>query len=175
MIDRVGLVLIVVLGLAALSSSQVANIGTSGTVTTFSVTTANGVSASVLNPTTTPAATFTLGAITPTSVSMGSILLLSNTAPTITSGFNTSPSITGTAATFSVGTGTTAATNTAVIGLPTASNGWNCNGQDLSDGGYINQTASTTTSASFKYYSRTTGLAINWPASVTLSFDCHAR
>lgn len=39
----------------------------SGTVTTFSVVTANGVSASVANPTTTPAATFTLGAITPTS------------------------------------------------------------------------------------------------------------
>ena len=42
--------------------------GGSGTVTTFSVVTANGVSASVANPTTTPAATFTLGAITPTSI-----------------------------------------------------------------------------------------------------------
>lgn len=39
-----------------------------GTVTTVSVTTANGVSGSVANPTTTPAITLTLGAITPTSV-----------------------------------------------------------------------------------------------------------
>lgn len=40
----------------------------SGTVTTASVVTANGISATVANPTTTPAFTFTLGAITPTSV-----------------------------------------------------------------------------------------------------------
>jgi len=39
-----------------------------GTVTTVSVTTANGVSGSVANATTTPAVTLTLGAITPTSV-----------------------------------------------------------------------------------------------------------
>jgi len=42
----------------------------SGTVTSVSVTTANGVSATVANPTTTPAMTFTLGAITPTSVAI---------------------------------------------------------------------------------------------------------
>lgn len=40
----------------------------SGSVTTVSVTTANGVSGVVANPTTTPAITITLGAITPTSV-----------------------------------------------------------------------------------------------------------
>ena len=39
-----------------------------GTVTTLSVATANGVSGSVANPTTTPAITVTLGAITPSSV-----------------------------------------------------------------------------------------------------------
>ena len=42
--------------------------GGSGTVTTVSVTTANGVSGSVANPTTTPAITLTLGDITPTTV-----------------------------------------------------------------------------------------------------------
>lgn len=42
--------------------------GGSGTVTSVSVTTANGVSATVANSTTTPALTFTLGAITPTTV-----------------------------------------------------------------------------------------------------------
>jgi hypothetical protein len=43
--------------------------GGSGTVTSVSVTTANGVSGSVATPTTTPAITLTLGAITPTSIS----------------------------------------------------------------------------------------------------------
>jgi len=42
---------------------------TGGTVTTVSVTTANGVSGSVATASTTPAITLTLGAITPTSVS----------------------------------------------------------------------------------------------------------
>lgn len=43
---------------------------TTGTVTTVSVTTANGVSGAVANPTTTPAITLTLGDITPTSVAV---------------------------------------------------------------------------------------------------------
>lgn len=47
--------------------------GGSGTVTTVSVATANGVSGSVANPTTTPAITLTLGAITPSSVIAGGI------------------------------------------------------------------------------------------------------
>lgn len=42
--------------------------GGSGTVTSFSCVTANGVSCTVATPTTTPAATFMLGAITPSSV-----------------------------------------------------------------------------------------------------------
>lgn len=42
--------------------------GGSGTVTTFSCVTANGVSCSVANASTTPAATFTLAAITPTTI-----------------------------------------------------------------------------------------------------------
>jgi hypothetical protein len=50
----------------------------SGTVTTVSVTTANGVSGTVANATTTPAITLTLGAITPTSVN-GLTLSANNT------------------------------------------------------------------------------------------------
>jgi hypothetical protein len=45
--------------------------GGSGTVTSVSVATANGISGSVANPTTTPAITLTLGAITPSSVAIG--------------------------------------------------------------------------------------------------------
>ena len=43
-----------------------------GTVTTVSVTTQSGVSGTVTNPTTTPAITIALGAITPTSINTGS-------------------------------------------------------------------------------------------------------
>jgi len=45
----------------------------SGTVTTVSVTTANGVSGSVANATTTPAITLTLGDITPTTIKIGTL------------------------------------------------------------------------------------------------------
>lgn len=48
--------------------------GGGGTVTDVSVTTANGVSGSVSNSTTTPAITLTLGAITPTSVTASSFV-----------------------------------------------------------------------------------------------------
>lgn len=47
--------------------------GGSGSVTSVSVVTANGVSGSVATPTTTPAITLTLGAITPTSVNGNTI------------------------------------------------------------------------------------------------------
>jgi hypothetical protein len=52
-----------------------------GTVTSVSVTTANGVSGSVATATTTPAITLTLGAITPTSVN--SVVLSGSATPTL--------------------------------------------------------------------------------------------
>lgn len=48
--------------------SEAGEPATNGTVTSVSVVTANGVSGTVADPTTTPAITLTLGAITPTSV-----------------------------------------------------------------------------------------------------------
>jgi len=50
------------------TSQQIASLAPAGTVTTVSVVTANGISGSVADPTSTPAITLTLGAITPTSV-----------------------------------------------------------------------------------------------------------
>ncbi len=50
----------------------------SGTVTSVSVTTANGVSGTVANPTTTPAISLTLGAITPSSVGASGTVTGSN-------------------------------------------------------------------------------------------------
>lgn len=53
---------------------QIVNYGVSnGTVTSVSVNTANGVSATVTDPTGSPALTFTLGAITPSSVNGNTI------------------------------------------------------------------------------------------------------
>lgn len=71
-------------------------VGGTGTVTSVAVTTANGVSASIANATTTPNMTFTLGAITPSSV---------NSAGTITgSSFTgTGTGLTGTAASLNIG------------------------------------------------------------------------
>lgn len=58
--------------------------GGAGTVTTISVTTANGVSGSVANPTTTPAITLSLGAITPSSVAASGSVSGSNLTGTNT-------------------------------------------------------------------------------------------
>jgi hypothetical protein len=55
--------------------------GGTGTVTSFSLTTANGVSGSVANASTTPALTVTLGAITPSSVN--SIVFSGSSTPTL--------------------------------------------------------------------------------------------
>lgn len=61
-----------------LSAGTLTSTGSGGTVTNVSVTTANGVSGSVANPTTTPAITLTLGAITPSSVAASGTLSGSN-------------------------------------------------------------------------------------------------
>jgi hypothetical protein len=108
---------------------------------------------------------------------LGGQLKWSLTDPTIASGFNTSPSVTGAdTAAFAVSPGSTGATNTGVVTLPTATTGWACNANDLTDSGYVDQVATTTTSASFKIYSRTTGLAINWPTTAgSISITCTAR
>lgn len=55
-----------------LSGGTLTSTGLGGTVTSVSVVTANGVSGTVANPTTTPAITLTLGAITPSLVTVTS-------------------------------------------------------------------------------------------------------
>lgn len=75
-------------------SNLIAGIGT-GTVTSVSIVTANGISGSVSNPSTTPAITLTLGAITPTSVN--GITLIGASTPTLT--------VTGTTAVSGTNTG----------------------------------------------------------------------
>lgn len=102
--------------------------GGSGTVTSVSVVTANGVSGSVANATTTPAITLTLGAITPTSVAATGTVTGSNLSGTNTGDQTNITGNAGTATalqtgrTFSVSgdaTGTSAAFNgTAAATIP---------------------------------------------------------
>lgn len=97
-----------------------------GTVTTTSVVTANGVSGSVANPTTTPAITLTLGAITPSSiattgaVSTGNLTLgTAGNKINITTGSNASAG-TGTLSGGTVTISTTAVTASSLIFLTDA-------------------------------------------------------
>lgn len=69
--------------------------GGSGTVTSVSVTTANGVSGTVSNQTTTPAISLTLGAVTPTSVN--GVVFSGSSSPTL--------SVTGTSSVQGTNTG----------------------------------------------------------------------
>lgn len=140
-----------------------------------------------LNASTLSGATFAApGAIGSTTPSTGKFttltetnLLISNAAPTISSGFGSSPSIAsnnGTAAfTIDVGTGGTASSG--VIGLPTAATGWNCFAADIttqSSAVFITkQTASTTTSATLIQYN-TAASATAWAASDILHVSCFA-
>ena len=76
--------------------------GGSGTVTSVSVATANGVSGTVANPTTTPAITLSLGAISPTTVN--SVTLSGASTPSL--------SVTGSSSISGSHSGTASGTNT---------------------------------------------------------------
>jgi hypothetical protein len=113
------------------TTAAIAALAPQGTVTTVSIVTANGVSGSTANPTTTPAITITLGAITPSSVNGNTItagtgtLTLSTFTLTVAgtasvSGTNTGDqtSVSGNAGTVTGATFTTALTvNTGTVTL----------------------------------------------------------
>lgn len=98
-------------------------------------------------------------------------------APTISSGFGgTTPSIASHRGpqSFSVNVGSGTMTSAGVIGLPTAQAGWACSAADVTTpaSNLTQQTGSTTASATFTNYVRTTGVAGNWPASDILEIQC---
>ena len=103
-IGSAGQVLTVVSGAAAWTT-----LATGGTVTSASVVTANGVSATVANATTTPAFTFTLDVITPSSVAATGTVTGSNLSGTNTGDqtniTGTSANVTGIVAVANGGTG----------------------------------------------------------------------
>jgi hypothetical protein len=104
-------------------------------------------------------------------------LAFSATAATIASGFCTTPSISANgSAAGRITIGTACAGSTGVITLPTATTGWTCSANDITNpaSNVISQTASSTTSATFTNYARTTGVASNWTDSANINFHCTA-
>lgn len=102
----------------------------------------------------------------------------SATAPTISSGFGTSPSVTaGGATAFRINVGTGGTANSGVIGLPAATNGWNCDCTDITTKSatvfLCKQTAGSTTSATVGNYDAA-GAAAAWAASDILAVKCRA-
>lgn len=108
-------------------------------------------------------------------------LLLSSTAPTISSGFGTGASITANngPAAFAVNVGTGGAANSGVIAMPTATAGWNCvvnniTAKNSNRADNTVQTASTTTTVSVQNQTTSSGAALAWTASDTLRLMCLA-
>ena len=121
-------------------------------------------------------ATFTNSVKLP-SVYINTRILISGTAPTISSGFGTSPSIAeknGTAA-FIINVGTGGVASSGVIGLAPAISGWNCFATDRTNPAANNtkQTATTTTTVTLTNYDNS-GVAKAWSASDILSVSCFA-
>lgn len=100
-------------------------------------------------------------------LTFGGNLAFSPTAPTLTGFGGTSPSVTGTAVSMDINVGTGAPGGTGTITLPTATNGWICSCQNITNNAtsVIGQTGSSATTCVIANYARTTGLAGNWTAS----------
>jgi hypothetical protein len=108
-------------------------------------------------------------------------LLASGAAPTISSGFAASGTTltpnNGTAA-FVITVGATTPGSSGVIGLPTATNGWNCYVTDITGaaahvGLHTVQTGSTTTSATVESQNAA-GVATAWAGNSILRVSCFA-
>lgn len=103
----------------------------------------------------------------------------SATVPTVVSGGCTSPSISsgGDTASFNINIGTSCTGVTdIVIGLPTSARYWNCWATtDAPNTRVVDQVQTgSATQATFRSYSRTTGLPIDWTASQTVQASCVA-
>jgi hypothetical protein len=100
--------------------------------------------------------------------------------PTIASGFNaTSPSVlSGSGCGFLLDVGTGAATSAGIVTIgATAPVGWHCTVVNLTNvaSTLTSQSASSTTTATFTNYVRTTGVAGNFAAGDDLSISCVGR
>lgn len=103
-------------------------------------------------------------------------LVLSGATPTISSGFGTTPSVTvGVTTAFRVNVGTGGVASSGVIGLPTATNGWNCTCNDITTTSatvfLCKQTANTTTTVTVGNFTNA-GAAGAWAASDIVAVSC---
>lgn len=119
------------------------------------------------------------GSVAPTTgYKVNTTLVISATAPTISSGFGGAASIASSigSATFRVLTsGTTGSTG--VLTMPTAATGWNCTANLLWTSGILNsweQVSSTTTSVTFQNVTLSTGLALTTISAQTIVMHCLA-
>jgi hypothetical protein len=103
------------------------------------------------------------------SLQMAGKLLISPTAPTVSSGFGTSPSIVNSNGpeAFEVNVGTGGVATSGVLTMPTAANGWSCSATDMNTNIVTRETAFTTTSI-------TLTAASAWTASDKLLMQCGA-
>ncbi len=108
-------------------------------------------------------------------------LVMSSTAPTISSGFGTSPTVptnNGTAA-FTINVGTGGSATSGVITMPAATTGWACSVENQTAvlGNVANartmQIGSTTTTVTVENQTVSTGAALAWTASDVLVLSCH--
>ena len=103
------------------------------------------------------------------------LTLLSNTAPTISSGFGTTPAITANnTSAFKIVIGTGGTASSGVITLPAATNGWIADANDVTNNALFvtSQSAETTTSVTLTNYSRTTGAVTPWTAGDEIHVRC---
>ena len=128
--------------------------------------------------------TITQGLVSPSTIfAQGGVnvshLLVSQTAPTINSGFGTSPLIAANngPAAFTVNVGTGGSASSGVIGLPTATNGWNCKAVDTTtQSANVAQTIQTAQSTSSVTLSSFNDVMAShaWAASDILLVNCLA-
>ncbi len=124
------------------------------------------------------------GPIVQTSITNGSTLLISSTAPTIASGFGVGASIlSGTANSFRINVGTGGVATGGVIQLPASATGWNCFIENLTarsanraDQQCVQQAGpnDTVTSVAIQNQTISTGAALAFTASDVLSVVCLA-
>lgn len=109
--------------------------------------------------------------IDPITLNIGGVPVSTSTQlPTIVSGFGTGPTITASNTMgFKIVIGTGGATG-GVIGLPTAVNGWILYATDVTNGSnvFVQQTASTATSATLASFGNTTGTSATMSAGDVL-------
>lgn len=104
-------------------------------------------------------------------------LLMSGRAPTISGGFGNTPTVltNNGAASFRINVGTGAAAWSGTIGLPTATNQWNCQFTVMDGGEYTKQTDSGSTSTHVTVWNYGTGLTTTaWQPSDVIIGSCFA-